>query len=179
MEEQAEELVRLAYKVAGCIRAGGKLLICGNGGSAADSQHLAAEFVNRFSRTRPALPALALTTDTSVLTSIGNDGSFEEIFARQVQALGRKGDVLLLISTSGESPNLLAAAEAARHGGLFTTALLGREGGRLAPLVDLPLVVPSQATPRVQEIHILAGHILCHLVEEILFGNDTAGEAIP
>jgi D-sedoheptulose 7-phosphate isomerase len=145
-----------------------KLLLCGNGGSAADSQHLAAEFTGRFVKDRRPLAALALTTDTSALTCIANDYSFDEVFSRQVTALGRAGDCLLAISTSGNSPNVLRAAEAARAGGLRTIGLLGRDGGKLLALCDVPIVVPSSTTARIQEAHIFIGHALCAMVEEAL-----------
>ncbi len=161
----AEPAARLAAMVLTTFDAGGKLLFCGNGGSAADAQHLAAEYVVRFARHRRPLPAIALTTDTSILTAGGNDYGFEAIFERQVRALGRPGDLLILHSTSGESANLLAAAVAAREEGLKTVALLARGGGRLRALVDLPLVVRTDVTARAQELHIALGHIVCDLVE--------------
>lgn len=167
--ENASNLVLLAEKVAMAFTSDRKLLLCGNGGSAADAQHIAAEFVNRYSLERPPLPAMALTTDTSVITSIANDYSFNEIFSKQVKALGVEGDVLLAISTSGESENVLLAVKDARRQGMYTAGLTGVDGGSLANVVDLPLVVKSPLTPRIQEAHILAGHILCHLVDYILF----------
>jgi D-sedoheptulose 7-phosphate isomerase len=145
--------------------AGGKLLVCGNGGSAADSQHLAAELTGRYRADRPGWPALALTTDTSALTAMGNDLGFEQVFARQVEALGRPGDVLLVISTSGDSPNCLAAAATARRQGLRCHGLLGRGGGRLAGAVDAAVVVPAEDTPRIQELHVLLLHVLCEVLE--------------
>ena len=146
-------------------------MLCGNGGSAADSQHIAAEFVNRFMLERPPLPALALTTDTSIITCIGNDYSFDEIFSKQVKALGMEGDVLLAISTSGNSKNVLMAAKDARARGIYVAGLMGGDGGKLADLVDTALIVNSKVTARVQEAHILAGHILCQLVDHVLFQN--------
>ncbi len=169
IRENSAKLAQLAQRIAAAFTSDRKLMLCGNGGSAADAQHLAAEFVNRYSLERPPLPALALTTDTSVLTSIGNDYSFEEVFAKQVKALGAAGDVLLALSTSGNSPNLLAAARASREMGIFTAALIGGGGGKLKPLVDLALIAGSRVTPRVQEAHLLAGHLICHLVDYILF----------
>lgn len=154
--------------LADCLRAGGKLLFCGNGGSAADSQHLAAEFTGRFQADRRPLAALALTTDSSVLTCIGNDYDFGEVFARQVAGVGRAPDALVGISTSGMSANVVRAMETARELGIATVGLLGRGGGRLAPLCDVPIVVPSQATARIQEAHIFIGHALCALVEQRL-----------
>jgi len=146
-----------------------KLMLCGNGGSAADAQHIAAEFVNRFLLDRYPLPAMALTTDTSIITSIANDYSYEKIFSKQIQALGVKGDILLAISTSGNSNNILSAIRTAKEKGLYTVGLIGGDGGKMLTLVDLPLVVESNETPRVQETHILAGHLICELVEHILF----------
>jgi D-sedoheptulose 7-phosphate isomerase len=151
------------------LRAGGRVLTCGNGGSAADAQHLAAELAGRFDRERPALPALALTANSSDLTAIGNDYGFERVFARLVEAHGRPGDVLVAISTSGNSPNVLAAVERARSAGLATIALVGKGGGRLAGLADLAIVVPSDVTARIQECHIAAIHVLCELIDTELF----------
>jgi D-sedoheptulose 7-phosphate isomerase len=149
--------------------AGNKLFFFGNGGSAADAQHLAAEFVNRYVMDRPPLPAIALTTDTSILTSVSNDLAFNEIFAKQLRALGKEGDVAVGISTSGSSPNIIKAFEVAKEMGMKTVALTGNDGGVIAKMVDFPLVVPSTSTPRIQEAHILIGHILCEMVEHYLF----------
>lgn len=148
------------------LESGQKLMFCGNGGSAADSQHLAAELTGRFVRERRALAALALTTDTSALTCIANDYDFDQVFERQVHALGRAGDCLVGISTSGQSGNLLRAFAAARTLGIRTIGLLGRDGGPLAGLSDVPVIVPGQSTARIQEAHIFIGHSLCALVEE-------------
>ncbi len=149
-----------------CLGDGGKALICGNGGSAADAQHFAAELVNRFEIERPGLPAVALTHDASVITSIANDYSFDRVFARQVEALGAKGDVLIAISTSGDSPNVLAAHEAAQAIGMRTIALTGRDGGRLGRAdVAVHLNIPHASTARVQEMHITCLHILCSLID--------------
>lgn len=145
---------------------GGKILLAGNGGSAADAQHIAAEFTGRFETERRALPAIALTTDTSALTAIGNDYGFERIFSRQVQALGQGGDILMVISTSGNSPNLLRAVEVAHEKGLQTIGLLGKNGGVLRGVVSLPLVVPSSVTARIQEMHILIGHLICSYIDQ-------------
>ena len=147
------------------LQKGGKLMLCGNGGSAADSQHLAAEFTGRFIKDRPPIAAVALSTDTSALTCIANDYSFNEIFARQVQALGKAGDCLIAISTSGNSGNVLAAVAAAKSLGISTIGLLGRDGGKLKAQCDIAIVVPSQVTARIQEAHILIGHSLCGAVE--------------
>jgi D-sedoheptulose 7-phosphate isomerase len=150
------------------LRGGGKILFCGNGGSAADSQHLAAELTGRFIKDRKPLAALALSTDTSALTCIGNDYSFDEVFARQVQGLGRGGDVLVGISTSGNSRNVIRAVEEARVAGMQVVGLLGRDGGKLLELCDVSIVVPSKVTARIQEAHILIGHTLCGLIEQQL-----------
>lgn len=166
----APEVARAAHLIADAFGAGGKLLICGNGGSAADAQHIAGEFVNQFlHKGRRALPALALTTDGGVLTCIANDTGFERIFARQVEAFGGRGDVLLAITTSGNSPNVVAAIEEARGRELKVVGLLGRDGGRVRALCDVALVVASDDTQRIQETHNLIGHILCDLVEQTLF----------
>lgn len=165
------QLLELTGWVSDAFVQGGKLLIFGNGGSAADSQHLAAEFVNRFRLERRPLPAIALTTDTSILTAVANDYSFEAVFSKQVQALGRQGDVALGISTSGNSPNVLRAFETAREMGLRSVALTGGDGGKMARLADLSLIVPSEDTPRIQEAHIFLEHLLCDLVEQMLFSS--------
>lgn len=157
----------LAERAISVLRAGGKLLLCGNGGSAADSQHIATELTVRFETDRPALPAVALTTDTSALTAAGNDLGFEQIFARQVAALGRKGDLLIGLTTSGDSANVIAALKTAREMGLVTACLTGRNGGKIAEegLADHCLVVPGDNTARIQEVHILIGHLLCAAVD--------------
>jgi D-sedoheptulose 7-phosphate isomerase len=154
--------------LAASLRGGGKIMFCGNGGSAADSQHLAAELTGRFVHDRRPLAALALSTDSSALTCIANDYAFDQVFARQVRALGRPGDILVAISTSGGSANVIAAAEAAREIGMSTVGLLGRDGGALLRLCSVTVVVPSRTTARIQEAHILIGHTLCGLVEEAL-----------
>jgi D-sedoheptulose 7-phosphate isomerase len=165
----APTIAAMAEALVACLRAGGKVLLAGNGGSAADAQHLAAELVNRFLQERPALPAIALTTDTSILTATANDRAFDQVFSRQVEALGRPGDVLLLLSTSGRSPNLHRAVQAGRARRMTVIALLGGDGGGLPPLCDHALIVPATLSPRVQEVHILIGHILCEVVESALF----------
>jgi D-sedoheptulose 7-phosphate isomerase len=160
--------------VMGCITAGGKLMVCGNGGSASDAQHFAAEFVGRFERERPGLAALALTTDTAILTAIGNDYDFSSIFSKQVQALGTPGDVLIAISTSGNSANVLAAVEAAHAKDMTVVALTGRAGGKLGALLtdtDVHICVPHDRTARIQEIHGLALHCLCDAVDQQLLGE--------
>lgn len=158
----------LALRLATVLRAGNKLLWCGNGGSAADCQHLAAEFVVRFERERPGLAAIALTTDTSILTACANDYGYARVFARQVEALGVAGDALIAISTSGTSPSVISAVEAAKTRGLLTVGLSGGDGGRLRDLCDVCVIVPSARTARIQEIHLLIGHTLCGLVDERL-----------
>ncbi len=157
--------------LAETFRGGNKLLIMGNGGSAADAQHLAAEIVGRFKMERRALPAIALTTDSSILTALGNDYGFDAVFTRQIEALALPGDLVLGISTSGSSPNVAAALKLARSLGCRTVGLLGRDGGTIAPLVELSLIVPSRETPRIQEGHITIIHILCDLLEQELFGD--------
>jgi D-sedoheptulose 7-phosphate isomerase len=147
---------------------GGRLLLFGNGGSAADAQHVACELVSRYTRERRALAAIALTTDTSILTAIGNDYAFERVFARQIDALGRSGDVALAMSTSGQSPNVLAGLNAARAGRLTTIALTGRDGGPVGLAADVHINVPSSSTPRVQEVHLTLLHVMCDLVERAL-----------
>lgn len=160
----------VARLVAATFESGGKLLFCGNGGSAADAQHLATEYVVRFRRDGRPLPALALTTDSSLLTAAANDLGFERVFERQVAALGAAGDLLFLHSTSGRSPNLLRAARAARAGGLTTVALLAGDGGALAAEVDHALVVPTESGAHAQELHLAIGHVICAMVEERLRG---------
>lgn len=163
---QAGELAAIAEHYRAALRAGRTLFFAGNGGSAADAQHIAAEYVVRFRKTRPALSAIALTVDSSILTAAGNDLGFEQVFARQVVALCRTGDVLVLHSTSGESPNLLAAARAARERGASVVAFLGRGGGRLRALADLAFVVHSDETSRIQEIHLAAQHAIAGLLDD-------------
>jgi len=168
-KDNADVLVTAAQRLATCFAANHKLFLFGNGGSAADAQHIAAEFVNRFAIERKPLPAIALTTDTSILTSIANDYSFEEVFSKQIQALGRKDDIAMGISTSGGSGNVILAMKTARDMGLYTMGLTGCGGGELADCSDLALIVDSRDTPRIQETHVTAAHILCELVERILF----------
>ena len=170
VEQMADVIEQVTDALIRCFRGGNKLLICGNGGSAADAQHVAGEFVNHFRYDHAALPAVALTTDTSILTSIGNDSAFENIFSRQVEALARPGDILVGISTSGGSPNVLKALVTARRLGLTTIAFTGEKGAELVgSKSDLCLVVPSSDTPRIQESHNFIWHILCGVVEQTIF----------
>jgi len=161
-------LIEVGGRMAECLRAGGKVLAFGNGGSAADAQHLAAELVGRFLRDRPGLSAFALTTDTSVLTAVGNDMGYESVFRRQVEAHGRPGDVAVGITTSGRSPNVVQALERARELGLVTVGLTGNGGGRLAGRVDYLVDVPHRETARIQEVHAMVVHVLCQVVEEAM-----------
>ena len=165
------EIASFVQLITECLKHGNKVLICGNGGSAADSQHFAAELVVQFNKERKALPGIALTTDTSTLTACSNDYSFEEVFSRQVDALGVEGDVLIGISTSGNSPNIIKAMEAGQHQKLKTITLLGKDGGKLKGKADLELIVPSDNTARIQEIHIMILHIVCDVMEKKMFGE--------
>lgn len=169
MQYCSDDIYETAIKLADVIKSGNKILLCGNGGSAADSQHIAAELVVRLRSevNRPAIPAMALTVDTSVLTAGGNDLGFDNVFARGVEAFGQKGDVLIAISTSGNSENVIRAVEMAKKKGLMTIGLLGNEGGKLKTECDDFVVVPSNVTARIQESHILIGHIWCRIIEEI------------
>ena len=173
-QNEGDKILELARRLCGCIRRGGKVLIFGNGGSAADAQHMAAEFVNRFLINRPPMAALALTTDTSILTSVGNDFSYDEIFVKQVQALGRPEDLALGISTSGNSKNVLLALDVASALGMESAALTGGlagDGGPVGRAADLVLNVPSDATPHIQEAHLWVEHLLCELVEKEIHGE--------
>lgn len=166
----APAIARAGSVLAASLRGGGKLLVCGNGGSAADAQHFSAELLGRYERERDGLPAIALHADTSTVTAVANDYGYEQVFARQVRALGRPGDVLLAISTSGNSPGILRAMEVAQAAGLGVVALTGRDGGALAPLLrpaDIEIRVPAQVTARIQEVHILVLHCLCELIDEL------------
>lgn len=171
-EELAGRIEAVATACVKSMRAGGKVLLAGNGGSAADAQHIAGEFVCRFALDRPGLPAIALTTDTSVLTAIGNDYGYEKIFSRQVQALGRAGDVFIGVSTSGKSPNVLLAFKEARAMGLVCVGLTGDQGGPMLEMCDHLLAAPSGHTPNIQEAHIALAHIICGLVEKMYFPPD-------
>jgi D-sedoheptulose 7-phosphate isomerase len=171
----AKPIAEAAQAMVGCLMHDGKILACGNGGSAADAQHFAAELINRFEVERPGLPAVALTTDSSVLTSIANDYDYKQIFSKQVRALGMEGDVLLAISTSGNSPNVVAAIEAAHERGMTVIALTGRDGGQMGAMLregDFHLCVPTQRTARIQEVHLLILHSLCDVVDHVLLGGE-------
>ena len=168
IESSVDVMVQASKAIYDCFQNNGKVLLFGNGGSAADAQHIAAEFVGRFDRERGPLPAIALTTDSSALTSIGNDYGFEVVFARQIQALCQPNDIVVAISTSGRSPNVLAAVMAARERGGRSIGLTGANGKALAEAVDIPIIVPSAETPRIQECHITIGHILCEIIDSLM-----------
>jgi D-sedoheptulose 7-phosphate isomerase len=168
--QQTSAIAAIVDRYEATLRGGGTLFFAGNGGSAADAQHIATEYVVRYQTNRPAMRAVALTTDTSLLTACANDMGFDEIFARQVEALAEPGDLLVLHSTSGESPNVIRAAQSARARGVSVVALLGRSGGQLKDLVDVALVIPSDDTARIQELHLAIEHIICDIVEDRLQG---------
>ena len=170
-----ESIRRVADVCIQAYRRGNRVLLAGNGGSAADAQHIAAEFVGRYAFDRPALPAIALTTDTSMLTAIGNDYGYEQVFRRQLDANGSRGDVLIGISTSGNSPNVYAALERSRELGITSVGLTGLGGGKMQAVCDFCICIPSDSTPRIQESHIMVGHIICGMVEDALFGGQAAG----
>jgi D-sedoheptulose 7-phosphate isomerase len=172
LQENHPQLIAIIKLIADAIENGSKLLLFGNGGSAAEAQHLAAEFVNRFLMNRPPLPAIALNTDSSILTSIGNDYSFSEVFSKQIVALGKEGDIAIGISTSGNSANVIRAIEVAKEMGIETIALTGNDGGDLAKVANHSLIVPSSSTPCIQEVHMAVGHILCEMVEAEIFKMD-------
>jgi D-sedoheptulose 7-phosphate isomerase len=175
MDELASVIVDAARAMARCLQQEGKILSCGNGGSAADAQHFSSELLNRFEMERPGLPALALTTDSSTITSIANDYHYNDIFAKQVRALGQKHDVLLAISTSGNSANVVAAIEAAHERHMHVVALTGRDGGQIAPSMgegDVEIRVPATVTARIQEVHLLVIHCLCDLIDQYLFNPE-------
>lgn len=174
LNENLGHVVQAVEAITAALQAGNKVLLFGNGGSAADAQHLAAEFVNRFMIERPPLPAIALSTDTSVLTSIANDYDFSEIFSKQIRALGQEGDVAWGISTSGKSANVVRGLEAAKKKGLVTIGLTGGDGGDIARIVDHALIVSSRNTPRVQEVHIAVGHVICEMIDYKLFQRPDA-----
>jgi len=169
LQENLPRLIAIIKLIAEAFENGNKIMLFGNGGSAAEAQHLAAEFVNRFLMERPPLPAIALSTDSSILTSIGNDYSFSEVFSKQIVALGKEGDIAIGISTSGNSANVIRAIEAAKEMGIETVALTGNDGGDLAKVANYSLIVPSNSTPCIQEVHMVIGHILCEMVEAQIF----------
>jgi D-sedoheptulose 7-phosphate isomerase len=171
-DEIGDAVVRAAQTISEAMKRGNKLMVAGNGGSAADSQHLVAEFVSRLTIDRPALPAIALTTDTSILTAIGNDYSYDNVFERQAEAIGQAGDVFLGISTSGNAKNLLKALQLCRQKGITTVGYIGNEGGAMKPLCDIAVVVPSKVTMHIQECQLALEHILCMMVERFYFGED-------
>jgi len=168
-EENLDMIVESSKAIAKAFRKGNKVILFGNGGSSTDASHIAAEFVNRFKRERPSLPAIALNTDMAVITSIANDYSFDEIFAKQLKSLGNEGDVAIALSTSGSSPNILKAMDVAKRKKIISIALTGRKGKKFASKASFPFIVPSEDTARIQETHITLGHIICETVEEILF----------
>jgi len=169
LKDNLGQIVKVVNVITASLKKGNKILLFGNGGSAADAQHLAAEFVNRFMIERPPLPAIALTTDTSIITSIGNDYDFVQIFAKQIRALGQPGDVAIGMSTSGVSPNVLRGLETAKKMGLVTVGFTGRDGGQISSAVDHCLNVSANSVPRIQEVHITLGHVICELVDYRLF----------
>ena len=170
-KENVDKILEVVQIIAQAFREGKKVILFGNGGSAMDASHIAAEFVNRFLIERPPLPAIALNTDTAVLTSISNDYDFAQVFSKQLSALGHEGDVVIGLSTSGNSPNVLKAIEVAKKNGMKTVILTGGTGGKMAKLADITFIVPTKVTPRIQETHITLGHTICQLVDEELFGN--------
>ena len=169
--ENADKIIEVVQVIAQAFREGKKVILFGNGGSAMDASHIAAEFVNRFLMERPPLPAIALNTDAAVLTSISNDYDFAQVYSKQLSALGHEGDVVIGISTSGNSPNVLKAVETAKKNGMKTIVMTGGTGGKLANVADYTFIVPSTATPRIQETHITLGHTICQMVDEELFGG--------
>ena len=173
-ETMADGIEKAIEAICSDLKSGKKVLLMGNGGSAADAQHIAGELVGRFKKERKAIPAISLSTDTSILTAIGNDYGFEKVFERQIEALGEKGDVVIGISTSGNSENVYRAMKLAKEIGLITIGLLGNDGGKIKNLSDIPLIVPSKNTPRVQETHITIGHIICEGVERIISNEQRA-----
>ena len=173
IRQNADLLIQVVRMIVDAFKGGNKVLLFGNGGSAADAQHIAAEFVNRFLIERPPLPALALSTDTSVLTSISNDYGYVDSFAKQIKALGKRGDVAIGISTSGSAANVIKAVKVAKEMGLKTVGLAGNDGGELAKGVDIALIVASPVTPRIQEVHITIGHVICEMVDRMLFQHPT------
>ncbi|WP_310438981.1 D-sedoheptulose 7-phosphate isomerase [Sulfuricurvum sp.] len=173
-DDLLDTIVTVAQACVEVYRKGKKTILAGNGGSAADAQHIAAELVGRYGFDRPSIPSLALTTDTSNLTAIGNDYGYDKVFSRQLEGMAQEGDLFIGISTSGNSQNIITAFESARDRGVTTVALVGRDGGKMAAMADFAIIIPSNATPRIQESHILVGHILCDIIEKELFGGGVA-----
>ena len=171
VNENVDKIIEVVQLIAQAFREGRKVILFGNGGSATDASHIAAEFVNRFLMERPPLPALALNTDAAVLTSISNDYDYSQVFSKQLAALGHEGDVVIGISTSGNSPNIIKALDVAKKNGMKTVVLTGGTGGKMANLADYTFIVPTKVTARVQETHITLGHAICQMVDEELFGN--------
>ena len=170
-EELLNKIVEVSQKCVDIYKTGKKTILAGNGGSAADAQHIAAEMVGRYGFDRPSLPSLALTTDTSALTAIGNDYGYDAVFSRQLDGMGQDGDIFIGISTSGNSQNLINAFEVAKKKNILSVALVGKDGGEMAKKADIAIVVPSDSTPRIQESHILIGHIICDIIEKEIFGD--------
>jgi D-sedoheptulose 7-phosphate isomerase len=169
------KIEEVAQKCVALYKTDKKTILAGNGGSAADAQHIAAELVGRYGFDRPSIPSLALTTDTSNLTAIGNDYGYDQVFSRQLEGMGQKGDIFIGISTSGNSTNIIKAFHSAKEKGIMTVALTGRDGGEMSEIADIAIIVPSNSTPRIQEAHILIGHILCDIIEKEIFGNGVNG----
>lgn len=174
-EELLNKIVEVCKLCVELYKGKNKTILAGNGGSAADAQHIAAELVGRYGFDRPSIPSLALTTDTSNLTAIGNDYGYDKVFSRQLEGMGQTGDIFFGISTSGNSQNIINAFEVAKQKGIKTVALVGRDGGTMAKMADIALIVPSDSTPRIQESHILIGHIICDIIEKEIFGNGVNG----
>ena len=170
-EDLLDKIEDVARRCVALYKTDKKTILAGNGGSAADAQHIAAELVGRYGFDRPSIPSLSLTTDTSKLTAIGNDYGYDQVFSRQLEGMGQEGDIFIGISTSGNSVNIMKAFESAKKKGIATVALTGRDGGEMAKMADVALIVPSHATPRIQESHILIGHILCDIIEKEIFGD--------
>jgi len=170
-DELLNKIEQVAQMCVELYRGSNKTILAGNGGSAADAQHIAAELVGRYGFDRPSIPSLALTTDTSNLTAIGNDYGYDKVFSRQLEGMGQDGDIFIGISTSGNSANIINAFESAKEKNITTVALVGKDGGKMAKLADIALIVPSDSTPRIQESHILIGHILCDIIEKEIFGD--------
>ena len=173
-EDLLDKIEELSKKCVQLYKGSNKTILAGNGGSAADAQHIAAELVGRYGFDRPSLPSLAITTDTSNLTAIGNDYGYDKVFSRQLEGMGQSGDIFIGISTSGNSLNIINAFHSAKEKGIMTVALVGKDGGEMAKMADLSIVVPSDSTPRIQESHILIGHILCDIIEKELFADGVA-----